>query len=175
MTPLRMLCFVLLFIVGGYATASARQTTWVETFDQEYFNWATTHVDTFQFPPANLYEQVYAHMTIACPGPPGDCDPWDRFDTMQLRHYDTDSTHVDYEIGRLVTPYDITYGDPSTSCSWVFDVTAYQFLLHDEVTLTMYIDTWIGGIEGWFAFMLAMAFLMFRPQGLFGDKIIERV
>jgi len=32
-----------------------------------------------------------------------------------------------------------------------------------------------GGIEGWFAFMLAMAFLMFRPQGLFGDKIIERV
>ncbi len=32
-----------------------------------------------------------------------------------------------------------------------------------------------GGIEGWFAFMLAMLFLMFRPQGLFGDKIIERV
>jgi len=32
-----------------------------------------------------------------------------------------------------------------------------------------------GGIEGWFAFILAMGFLMFRPQGLFGDKIIERV
>jgi len=30
-------------------------------------------------------------------------------------------------------------------------------------------------IEGWFAYMLALAFLMFRPQGLFGDKIIERV
>jgi len=32
-----------------------------------------------------------------------------------------------------------------------------------------------GAIEGWFAYMLAMAFLMFRPQGLFGEKIIERV
>jgi branched-chain amino acid transport system permease protein len=32
-----------------------------------------------------------------------------------------------------------------------------------------------GGIEGWFAYMLALAFLVFRPQGLFGEKIIERV
>lgn len=32
-----------------------------------------------------------------------------------------------------------------------------------------------GAVENWFAFMLALAFLMFRPQGLFGDKIIERV
>lgn len=32
-----------------------------------------------------------------------------------------------------------------------------------------------GGIEDWFAYMLALVFLSFRPQGLFGDKIIERV
>ncbi len=32
-----------------------------------------------------------------------------------------------------------------------------------------------GAIEGWFAYMLAMAFLLVRPQGLFGEKIIERV
>ena len=32
-----------------------------------------------------------------------------------------------------------------------------------------------GAVENWFAFMLALVFLMFRPQGLFGDKIIERV
>lgn len=30
-------------------------------------------------------------------------------------------------------------------------------------------------IENWFAYVLALAFLLFRPQGLFGDKIIERV
>ena len=32
-----------------------------------------------------------------------------------------------------------------------------------------------GAIEGWFAYMLALIFLLFRPQGLFGERIIERV
>jgi branched-chain amino acid transport system permease protein len=32
-----------------------------------------------------------------------------------------------------------------------------------------------GAIENWFAYMLAMVFLLFRPQGLFGERIIERV
>lgn len=32
-----------------------------------------------------------------------------------------------------------------------------------------------GATENWFAYMLALAFLVFRPQGLFGEKIIERV
>ncbi len=32
-----------------------------------------------------------------------------------------------------------------------------------------------GGIENWFAYMLALAILLIRPQGLFGEKIIERV
>ena len=32
-----------------------------------------------------------------------------------------------------------------------------------------------GSIEGWLAFMIALVFLFFRPQGLFGEKIIERV
>jgi branched-chain amino acid transport system permease protein len=32
-----------------------------------------------------------------------------------------------------------------------------------------------GAIENWFAYVLALAFLLVRPQGLFGEKIIERV
>jgi branched-chain amino acid transport system permease protein len=32
-----------------------------------------------------------------------------------------------------------------------------------------------GAIETWFAYVLALVFLLFRPQGLFGEKIIERV
>lgn len=32
-----------------------------------------------------------------------------------------------------------------------------------------------GAIENWFAYVVALIFLLFRPQGLFGDKIIERV
>ena len=32
-----------------------------------------------------------------------------------------------------------------------------------------------GAIENWFAYVVALAFLLVRPQGLFGEKIIERV
>ena len=32
-----------------------------------------------------------------------------------------------------------------------------------------------GATENWFAYVLALVFLMFRPQGLFGERIIERV
>ena len=41
-----------------------------------------------------------------------------------------------------------------------------------EVFLGHYVG---GGIEIWFAYVLALVFLLFRPQGLFGEKIIDRV
>ncbi|WP_170162037.1 branched-chain amino acid ABC transporter permease [Paracoccus siganidrum] len=41
-------------------------------------------------------------------------------------------------------------------------------------------EFWIGPLvggatENWFAYVLALVFLVFRPQGLFGERIIERV
>ncbi len=41
-----------------------------------------------------------------------------------------------------------------------------------EVYLGPYVG---GGIEIWFAYALALVFLLVRPQGLFGEKIIDRV
>ena len=41
-----------------------------------------------------------------------------------------------------------------------------------EVYLGPYVG---GGIEIWFAYVLALVFLLVRPQGLFGEKIIDRV
>ncbi len=41
-----------------------------------------------------------------------------------------------------------------------------------EVYLGPYVG---GGIEIWFAYVLALVVLLFRPQGLFGEKIIDRV
>ena len=32
-----------------------------------------------------------------------------------------------------------------------------------------------GGIEGWFPFVLALIFLLIRPEGLFGEKIFRRI
>jgi branched-chain amino acid transport system permease protein len=45
-----------------------------------------------------------------------------------------------------------------------------------EKLFEYFVGSMIGGAtENWFAYVLALFFLMFRPQGLFGDRIIERV
>lgn len=45
-----------------------------------------------------------------------------------------------------------------------------------ETVAEVYWGPLVGGaIENWFAYVLAMVVLVFRPQGLFGEKIIERV
>jgi branched-chain amino acid transport system permease protein len=45
-----------------------------------------------------------------------------------------------------------------------------------EKLAEIYLGPFIGGgIEYWFAYVLALAVLMVRPQGLFGEKIIERI
>jgi branched-chain amino acid transport system permease protein len=41
-----------------------------------------------------------------------------------------------------------------------------------EVYLGPYVG---GGIEGWFPYVLALLFLLVRPEGLFGEKIIRRI
>ncbi|RJE82222.1 branched-chain amino acid ABC transporter permease [Paracoccus onubensis] len=45
-----------------------------------------------------------------------------------------------------------------------------------EKMFEFFIGPMIGGAtENWFAYVLALLFLVFRPQGLFGERIIERV
>lgn len=45
-----------------------------------------------------------------------------------------------------------------------------------EKLFEFFVGPMIGGAtENWFAYVLALGFLVFRPQGLFGEKIIERV
>jgi branched-chain amino acid transport system permease protein len=45
-----------------------------------------------------------------------------------------------------------------------------------EKVLEVYIGPFFGGaIEGWAPYVLAIFFLLYRPEGLFGEKIIRRV
>jgi branched-chain amino acid transport system permease protein len=45
-----------------------------------------------------------------------------------------------------------------------------------EKTLEVYVGPAVGGgIEGWAPYVLAIFFLLWRPEGLFGEKIIRRV
>jgi branched-chain amino acid transport system permease protein len=45
----------------------------------------------------------------------------------------------------------------------------------ENVFEVFWVDLHGGASQDWFAYMLAMVVLLFRPQGLFGEKIIERV
>ena len=45
-----------------------------------------------------------------------------------------------------------------------------------EKLAEVYIGPFVGGgIEGWFPYVLALMFLLVRPEGLFGEKIIRRI
>ena len=45
-----------------------------------------------------------------------------------------------------------------------------------EKLAEVYIGPFVGGgIESWFAYVVALLFLLFRPEGLFGEKHIDRV
>jgi len=45
-----------------------------------------------------------------------------------------------------------------------------------EKLAEVYIGPYVGGgIEGWFPYVMALIFLLVRPEGLFGEKIIRRI
>ncbi len=52
-----------------------------------------------------------------------------------------------------------------------------------EKTAEVFLGQWLaktyalagGGIENWFAYVLALLFLLVRPEGLFGERHIDRV
>ena len=140
----------LLVGVPHTAFATPNDTTFVVTFENDFYNWATPHIQTFEFPPASmLWSEILMYYKIGCPEAPNDCDPWDRLGHLRVLVEDSTRTTTAYEIARIVTPYDITGGSRPGTCTWVFDVSAYESLLHDTVTLRNYIESWIGGDDGW--------------------------
>ncbi len=142
---------------GATAEEKSRSdTVWVNTFNQQLVDIDSRTVTAdFTFPPeGGQWGEILCYMTIACPESPGDCDPWDRLAHIRV----VTDTDEKFEIMRFVTPYDITGATRPGTCSWVYDLSDYETLLHDEVTLQLFIDTWVGGGQGWlitcdFAFM----------------------
>jgi hypothetical protein len=145
------LALLLAGTLAAHAATDARSdTTWVTTFDHDFYNWADPHTQTFELPRAGLpWGRILLFYRIECPPAPGDCDPWDRLGHLRVVETDTTGAETLYEIARIITPYDITGGNYPGHCEWVLDVSDYASLLHDTVTLRNYIESWIGGQRGW--------------------------
>lgn len=138
---------IMLFTVSlssDFGNANA-DTTWVTTFNQEFQNWADVHYGTFTLPSTSAYQysKILMYYTIGCPS--AGCDPWDRLGWIKLY---VDST-TNYEIARVITPYNIVGGGYPGQCVFVLDVTDYMSLLQGNVRLGSYIESWIGGTRGW--------------------------
>ena len=76
-----------LVLFAGPGSADPGDTTWVHTFDHDFYNWATPHDSTFTFPDGSVnYKEILIYYRLECPEAPGDCDPWDRIGYLQIRH-----------------------------------------------------------------------------------------
>ncbi len=51
----------------------------------------------------------------------------------------------------------------------------FEFIMSSQAIAGQLFGFTLSATENWFAYVLALIFLVFRPQGLFGEKIIERV
>lgn len=139
-----ILFFVVIVFAVRNSIAATGDTTWVTTFNQNFQNWADVHYANFVLPDTSThYKQILMFYTIGCPS--AGCDPWDRLGWIKLYK----DTNTNYEIARIVTPYNIVGGSYPGQCLFVIDVTDYMSLLHDTVRLGSYIESWIGGNRGW--------------------------
>ncbi len=150
---MRLILVLFILAVSLPAFADPGDTTVVITFAQELQNFGAggrDAVETFTFPAPNIeYNEIYMVYRLDCPSAPGDCDPWDRTARLFVQRDLTDSTYEDIEIARVITPYDITGGGGPGHCDWTFDMMDYQSILRGEVTLHSFVDTWVGGNQGW--------------------------
>lgn len=149
---------ILAILLAMVIAVPLRADVELTAFDHALHNSGSRTIDgTFVFPPASMaVERITLEYRLSCPGPPGDCDPWDRTARLfALREVEGQEQPEALELARSVTPYDITgtfggpFGTGPDSCSFVFDLTAYQSVLRDSVTLRSWVDTWIGGQQAW--------------------------
>ncbi|MFV8749778.1 peptide-N-glycosidase F-related protein [Nannocystaceae bacterium ST9] len=89
-----------------------------------------------EFPPAELtYAGAELEIELSCPN--GKCDWWDRHGFLGVVIDPGSDQERIVELARFITPYRV-------GANWTIDVAALRPLLAGEVTLRLFIDTWVG-------------------------------
>ena len=109
-------------------------------FDQAYVYFGDENfrqIDAeVSFPAAELaYESVTLTITLGCPN--GKCDWWDRKGNISVVRDAGTEQEVVLEVARFMTPYRV-------GAEHVIDVSEIRPLLAGDVTLRVFIDTWVG-------------------------------
>jgi hypothetical protein len=113
--------------IGTDTTVTAFSGTWVHFGDPN-----TRQVDApVAFPaPGQRWKKVTLHLSLSCPT--GGCDWWDR-----LGHLSIMQGKLEVEVARFITPFRV-------GADLTLDVTDLQRLLEGDVTMRLFIDTWVG-------------------------------
>ncbi len=134
----------------------------VQTFNGDLvaFGWGAnrTFYGNYTLPQSiGAYDQIIANFSVTCPGSPvtGACDDWDRLAYVEYKAPDGSWM----ELFRYITPYGV-------ACDHSIDVTDYASLLHGNVELRMFIDTW--GTGGW-DIHLDLDYVAGTPTYLYSD------
>lgn len=139
---LAALAFIfLLQFVPQTARAADGDTTKVVTWVNDEYIWPVTHIQTFHgFPDSTKrFRKVIMRYTLGCAS--GGCDPWDVGAPVSIDHPVGNGQFETYEIARFITPYGKTG-------VWEFDVTDYQTLMRDSVTLRHSNASYTAGPQG---------------------------
>jgi len=90
------------------------------------------------FPTTGAYAKIILHLALACPTP-GGCDVYDRFGSLGLVTQKGQNGAPDtvIELERFITPFGV-------GAAWDIDVTELRPLLSGDLTLQVFIDTWVG-------------------------------
>jgi len=121
-------------------TTAATQN--VQTFDGDLVNFTGSGASrwfygTYTLPQSvGAYDQIIANFAVTCPAVSGGCDDWDRLAYAEYKA--PDGTWM--ELFRYITPYGV-------ACNHSIDVTDFASLLHGNIEIRMFIDTW--GTGGW--------------------------
>ncbi len=114
----------------------------VQTFNGELINFdgsgeSRWFYSSYTLPQSvGIYGQIMANFEVTCPSVSGGCDDWDRLAYIEYKTPDGNWM----ELFRYITPYGI-------GCSHEIDVTDYSSMLHGNLELRMFVDTW--GTGGW--------------------------
>ena len=124
----------------GAPDAAVGDDTSVIAFDGEHVYFGDENrrtVDTqVTFPTLDLaYERTTLAFALRCPN--NRCDWWDRLGRLSLVEDVGTDNEREIEILRFITPYRL-------EGSWRVDVSDLRPLLHGDVTLRVFIDTWVG-------------------------------
>lgn len=116
------------------------EDTSVTAFDQAHVYFGEQNMRqidvALSFPPAELaYESVTLDITLGCPNDA--CDWWDRKGFIAVVRDPGSEQESILEIARFMTPYRV-------GAQHVIDVSELRPLLAGDVTLRVFIDTWVG-------------------------------